>query len=175
MLVCYWVKRPSAFWKDWYACVETTALFMNIISLIYIKWLWRYCPWENIPRFAKKYRGEIHYTYGDGGTKQSEILISQTLFSTHVTIKTDEITSDTITSDLIEENNSWFLYYTYITDPQAKYLKGNPIQRGTARLKIKKYESSFIKRKKTINRLEGNYWTTEQTTGDMILQKDPEQ
>ena len=178
LLVCWLIKRPSSL-KEWYACIETTSFFMTFISYVYIKWLWRYCPLEKIPRFAKKYTCKIHYTYGDGGTKESEILIRQTLFSTHITIKTDEITSDTITSDLIEEHGSLFLYYTYITNPQAKYSKGNPIQRGSARLEIEMPEYNLktwlLKYKYTVKHLNGNYWTTSQTTGDMILQEASEQ
>lgn len=152
---------------------------MTVISLLYIKWIWRYCPWENIPRLAKKYKGEIHYTYGDSGIKKAEILINQNLFSAHVRIKTDEITSDTITSDLIEEYGSWFLYYTYITNPRAKYSKDNPIQRGTARLEIKKPEYDlktwFLNYKYPVNCLTGTYWTTRKTTGDIVLQKESDQ
>ena len=176
MLICYSVKLPSSDWKEWYACLETTVFFMTIISYVYIKWIWRYCPLENIPRFAKKYKGEIHYRYESSGTKEAEIFIQQTLFSTRVKIKTDEITSDSITSDLIEEHGSWFLYYTYITNPQAKYSKVNPIQRGTARLEIEKPEynlkTCFVKYKKAIDHLAGNYWTTSGTTGDISLRKE---
>ena len=163
----------------WTKYIGIVSSVMTVISLLYIKWIWKFCPWEKTPRLATKYKGEIHYTYGDGGIKNAEILIQQNLFSAHVRIKTDEITSDTITSSIIEENGSWFLYYCYITNPQAKYSKNNPIQRGTARLEILMPEydlkTGFLKYKYPVNFLTGTYWTTRETTGDIVLKMEPEQ
>lgn len=179
MAVVCWLQGTPQNLNGWLGHIGTTAFFMSIISVVYIKWLWYYNPWEKIPRFAKKYRGKIHYIYeGCAGEKETEVFISQTLFSTRIKLKTNEIKSDAITSNLIEENDSWFLYYTYIKEPKAEYAAVNPIQRGTARLEIKKPECNlktfFSKNKKTIDYLDGTYWTSVGTTGDMELFKESE-
>lgn len=174
-IVCYIQGTPQNL-KGWFEHIGTVSIVMGFILWLYIKWIWRYCPWKKIPRFAKQYKGEIRYLHGDGGTKKAEIFISQTLFFIDVKIKTDEITSDTVTSDLVEEHNSWLLYYTYQTNPQATVSEKNPAQYGTTRLEIEKPEYNFrtwfLKHEKTIERLEGKYWTTSKTTGDMVVTKE---
>ena len=93
------------------------------------------------------------------------------MFFTSVKIKTDEITSDTVTSDLVEEHNSWLLYYTYETIPQAAFSEKNPAQYGTTRLEIEKPQYYF----ETVKHLAGKYWTTGKTIGDMKFQRELEQ
>ena len=177
MFVACWIAGPPQTMTGWLSYIGTVATIMGVISWAYIKWIWYYCFWENTPRFAKKYKGEIHYTRDPCGTKEAEIFIEQTLFSTCVKIKTDEITSDSITSELIEEHGAWFLYYTYITNPKAEFSEKNPVQYGAVRFEIEKskydFKTWFLKYKMPIVRLEGKYWTTSKTIGDMILRKEP--
>lgn len=168
-IVC-WLQGTPQNLKGWLEHIGIVSTVMGFISWAYIKWFWRYCPWEKIPRFAKKYKGEIRYLHGNGGVKEAEIVISQTLFFVNVKIKTDEITSDTVTGDLVEEHNSWLLYYTYETTPKAAVSEKNPAQYGTTRLEIEKPQNRF----ETIERLEGKYWTTSKTIGDMTFQKESE-
>ena len=179
MFFCYLIDKPNSL-TDWLGHIGTTAFVMSVISGVYIRWLWYYNPWENIPRFAKKYKGKIHYIYKESaGEKETEVFINQTLFSIRIKLKTNEIKSDAITSELIEENDSWFLYYTYIKEPKAEYATENPIQRGTARLEIKKPEYNlktfFSKHKKTIDYLDGTYWTSVGSVGNMELFQEIEQ
>lgn len=92
--------------------------------------------------------------------KEAMIKINQSLLSTKVKIFTNEITSNTITSNIVYENGEYVLYYTYITNPKSKYSRENPIQYGTCRV-ISKSESE----------LQGSYWTTRQTIGDIYLKR----
>ena len=72
-------------------------------------------------------------------------------------ITTNEITSNTIVANLVEENEEYILYYTYITNPKSKE---NPIQHGTCRLMLSNKDC-----------LTGSYWTSRQTIGDIELKK----
>lgn len=75
-------------------------------------------------------------------------------------ITTNEITSNTIVANLVEENEEYILYYTYITNPKSKYSKENPIQHGTCRLMLSNKDY-----------LTGSYWTSRQTIGDIELKR----
>jgi hypothetical protein len=122
---------------------------------------WRFNPFQKIPRLYGKYIGRIDSSYKNNQTnKKIKVEIQQTMLSVNVKITTDEITSNSIVSNLIEENGEYILYYTYLTNPQSKYKKENPILHGTCRL--------FCKTK---TELQGKYWTTSNTTGDITLTK----
>ena len=75
----------------------------------------------------------------------------------NIEFRSDEITSNSITADIIEEHGKNILYYTYITNPKAEFEKKNPINRGTTRLIVEE------------NELTGKYWTGAETTGDLRL------
>ena len=81
------------------------------------------------------YNGIIEYNFdGKDSRKKVVVVIRQTLLSIKIQIKTNEITSNTIVGNLVEEMDEYILYYTYITNPKSKYSKLNPIQYGTCRL-----------------------------------------
>lgn len=132
-----------------------------IVLGVYECWLWQYNPLERIPKIKGEYIGSIEYSYnGSFDKKTTKITIRQSLLSINIKMSTDEITSSTITSNLILENDGYVLYYTYITNPKSKYSKENPIQYGTCRVNI-------VNNKE----LQGVYWTTRQTIGDITLSK----
>ena len=132
-----------------------------ILMGLYEKWLWQYNPLEKIPKINGKYSGYIEYSYnGNFDKKKANISIVQSLLSVKIKIYTNEISSSSITSNFIYENGEHVLYYTYITNPMSKYSKDNPIQHGTCRLQIK-----------SKTELQGIYWTTRQTIGDIHLHR----
>ena len=71
-------------------------------------------------------------------------------------LKSDETSSKTITSDLVEENGEFVLYYTYITNPLSRCSDENPIQVGTCKLVID-----------NINDIRGHYCTSRNTLGNL--------
>jgi len=115
-----------------------------------------------VPLIFGSYTGEINYTHqhNEGRNKIVDVKIEQSYLSTKVYLSTDEISSSSLTSDIVNENGEMVLYYTYITNPKNKYSKDNPINRGTARLVING------------NTIEGVYWTSRNTTGDIIIKRD---
>lgn len=132
-----------------------------ILMFFYEKVLWKYNPLEKIPKLDKEYNGIIEYCYnGENGKKESDIYVKQSLLSVSIKIKTDEINSNSISADFILENNSYVLYYTYITSPKSKVGNKNPIQYGSCRLILDDNKE-----------LRGTYWTSSQTIGDMYLHK----
>jgi len=137
-------------------------VFISVIILgLYERLIWQFDPMEKTPRIKGTYLGTIEYNFNcNAGIKETQVEIKQTLLSTRVKIMTNEITSYTISSSLVEENGEFILYYTYVTNPKAKYSKENPVQYGTCRLVIISKDE-----------LRGNYWTTRQTIGDMVLRK----
>lgn len=131
-----------------------------IIMGVYSSWLWRWNPFEKIPKIFGNYTGVIEFNFtGVDEKKDTSVEIKQTLFTTRVKIVTNEITSNCITSEIKKENGQNILYYTYITNPKSKYSQQNPIQYGTCRLVI---DGDY---------LSGTYWTTRKTTGDISLSK----
>jgi hypothetical protein len=132
-----------------------------ILMGLYERLLWKYNPLEKIPKIKGEYSGYIEYCYnGNLDRKKAVIKISQSLLSTNVKIMTNEIVSNTIVSNMVYENGEYILYYIYITNPKSKYSKENPMQYGTCRLLMK-----------SKTELQGIYWTTRQTIGDIYLYK----
>ncbi len=159
-IIAYLLTKPESLY-DYFGCVGEAIGIALILMGVYEQWLWLYNPFEKIPKIKGEYSGYIEYSYnGTFDKKEATIDIKQSLLSTRVKIITDEITSNTITSNIVHENGEYVLYYTYITNPKSKYSNDNPIQYGTCRI------TSNIK-----SGLQGTYWTTRKTIGDIYLKK----
>lgn len=160
-IICWVTTNPEDF-KDILRQMGTAASVTIIFAGIYSKWLWRKNPFDKTPKLLKKYIGKIEYKFNNEfGEKSTEIYISQNLFSISVRMKTDEVESTSLASKLVEENDRYVLYYTYITNPKSKYSEENPIQYGTCRIVVNNPK-----------RLEGVYWTTSKTKGDIYWEGD---
>lgn len=146
---------------DYYSCIGEAISITILLMGIYERWLWWYNPFESIPKIRGSYTGLIEYCYkGTRDEKEATIRINQSLLTTNVKIITDEITSNSIVSNMVNENGEYILYYTYITNPKMKYSNDNPIQYGTCRV-VRESETE----------LRGTYWTTSNTMGDVFLKK----
>lgn len=146
-------------WYDYFGAAGEAVSIATIFLIVYDKWLWKFNPLDSTPRLMGNYTGTIKYNYnGQNQRKSTRVVITQTSLKVKVKITTNEITSSTITSNLIEENDEYVLYYTYITNPHSRYSDGNPMQHGTCRLvQISQ------------DKLEGKYWTSRKTIGDINL------
>lgn len=132
-----------------------------ILMGLYCTLIWKYNPLEKTPKLMGTYKGIIEYNFNGATSKKDTLVkVKQTLLSIKIQITTNEITSNTIVGNLVEENEEYVLYYTYITNPKSKYSKENPIQYGTCRLLTNDKD-----------RLVGTYWTSRQTIGDIELEK----
>lgn len=149
----------SCFFDGFLNNLSYTITITTLLWGLYEKFLWRFNPLEKTPKLFKKYYGKLLYDNENKNEKKEiEVFITQTLFCINIILRSDEIESKTIVGAIVDEYEQKVLYYNYITDPKTGYSQNNPIQKGTCRL--------VIKDKK---RLEGNYWTTRKTTGDIIL------
>ena len=153
----YLIKKPIE-GEDILSLVSYSITVVTIIFTLYINWLWKYNPFEKLPKLKSSYQGIIKYKFNGGGEKNVEIIIKQTLFSIKVITKTDNNRSTSITANIVLENEEYLLYYTYITNPSAGNINTNPIQYGTCRIPIIDTED-----------IKGIYWTTQQTIGDIEL------
>lgn len=130
-----------------------------IAVVVYERFLWRLNPFEKRPRLLGRYDCVLEYSHDKGnGCKKTTALIKQTLLTTSISFCTDEITSNTKASELVDESGRYVLYYTYLTTPLMKYSRKNPIQYGTCRLEVM-----------DDGELRGSYWTSSATTGDIKL------
>lgn len=164
------------------------------VFMIYSRYLWIYNPFLQMPRIYGKYKGKIHYKFGGGGVKETEIEISQTLFHSSIKLITDEMTSYSKTSEIILEDSSYVLYYSYIKKPKSAFEKKNPIQYGTCRIVLRDEENLILCNQKnpltsvkslfknlrnfilkriqpSQEKLHGTYWTSFETSGDIYFKR----
>ncbi len=160
--VClFFLRSPSSLIEHLELIPETVG-YVAFFIFIYEKKLWRFNPFVKTPKLKKKYSGLLKYKYkGTACEKRIEIFIEQTLLSVMIKIKTDEVFSKSITSEIIEQNGCYLLYYTYETLPLSEFSEENPIQIGTCRFVIDDVEQ-----------FRGQYWTNRRTIGDLYLKAD---
>ena len=164
-LICCLIKKPST-WDDYASYISYAVSAVTILYILYERWLWIFIPWKRPPILKKHYDGTIYYYEGnESKTKSIDVFVEQRLFSLKITTKTDINSSYTIAASIEQEYENFFLYYTYITNPNASVQAGNPIQHGTCRIVLSPDTRS----------LRGKYWTTSNTIGDIILQEHTEQ
>ena len=157
-LILFILEEPSTC-MDYFGIFGQAATISSIIVLLYNRFLWWFNPLEKTPRIKGEFYGTLIYEYkGTPGEKKVTVFISQTLLSTKIKFSTNETSSVSVTSKILCENGDYFLYYTYITQPQSKARDYNPAQYGACRLEIS-----------SSNNLTGFYWTSSKTRGDFFL------
>lgn len=142
--------------------ISYSITFSSLMTFIYEKYIWKvrlFNFFNNHPHIEGEYEAEINYLYKGGGKKEPTVNIKQTFLTVNVELKSDEMTSNSITGDIVEEDGKKILYYSYRTNPKAFFREDNPIKIGTARIIIEKEE------------LTGTYWTQAGTSGDIKLNK----
>lgn len=134
----------------------TISLFL---FTFYSKWLWKYNPLEKTPRLKKKYVARIDYQYG-GQTRNKivDVNIKQDLFSVKVTMKSDESFSKSVIANIYQEQDVWYLTYTYINEPSQKNRKKSKIHNGTCKLNLN-----------DIKKINGEYFTDRLSCGDIVF------
>lgn len=130
------------------------------------KWVWTFFEKYECPILCEKYNCLIKYEWPEGtfGEKNTIIKISQTYTSVSIDLITDEIKSRSLIAEIVKENDEFILYYTYRTNPKAQYLDGNKAQYGGCRIVLDSITEDYANKS-----IEGIYWTTSKTKGDMFL------
>lgn len=138
--------------------ISLVTAISELLIALYFSILWRFFNFLKVPKIYGKYNVIIKYIDPKDNkpkTKQCFATIRQDLFSILISLATDERTSDTIACDLRKKDDVYYLYYVYKTTTKIEFLEFNPEQTGAVELCIFK------------NKLEGRYWTTSKTVGDI--------
>ena len=149
----------------------STTISINIIFwMIFIKWLWKlklFYPWfVQIPNLSGKWKGTIksNWDKGAAGSIPMEITIVQTFLNVQIRIKTEESRSFSIGAsfDIDKDRGQQQLFYSYLNTPKSGVRDRSEIHYGTALLV---FDGFYV------NEMEGEYWTSRETTGEIHLKR----
>jgi len=143
-----------------------------LLGILFTKWIWR---WEllqgwliKIPDLQGTWRGELISDWVNPETGKSidpipvVLVIRQTFSSIKCTLMTKESTSYSTTADInvVSSGEDLYLTYNYTNRPKATIRDRSAIHDGACTLKIIRKPSRS---------LEGEYWTSRKTRGEMNL------
>jgi hypothetical protein len=143
-----------------------------LLVLIFTKWAWRLPVFKNwlvpFPDLQGTWRGTLESTWIDPTTSQKipaeavTLVIRQTFSNISCVMYTNESYSYSTTAQINEDDESgiFCLSYNYTNRPRANLRDRSAIHDGAAILKV------VLKPQK---KLEGVYWTSRKTTGDLNL------
>ena len=143
-----------------------------ITGIIFTKWLWRLPMLQGwlikVPNLQGTWKGELKSDWVNPETGKGVdqipiiLVVRQTFSSIKCTLMTEESISYSTTADInvIPNSEDLYLIYSYTNRPKATIRDRSPIHDGASILKIIR---------KPEMRLEGEYWTSRKTRGDMSL------
>lgn len=143
-----------------------------IIGVMFTKWIWRWNLLQGwlikIPDLQGTWRGELKSDWinpetGKGIDPILVVLVIRQTFSTiKCTLMTKESTSYSTTADIniVPNGEDLYLTYNYTNRPKATIRDRSSIHDGASILKIIQKPNKC---------LEGEYWTSRKTRGDMTL------
>lgn len=155
--------------------ISLSVTIITIISFIFCKILWKMKIFQKwlvlIPNLNGKWEGTIDstavdpWTFEDCKNIKAELNIKQTLFTISCYMKTEKMSSRSVSADFIIDNvnQKQQLIYTYESIPKQTVQLWSPIHFGTI---IYDLNDQF-----EVTCLEGNYWTGRKTSGFVKLQK----
>ncbi len=143
-----------------------------IIGVIFTKWIWRWPPLQGwlikIPDLQGTWRGELKSDWKNPETGKIidpipvVLVIRQTFSNIKCTLMTKESTSYSTTADIniVPSGDDLYLTYNYTNRPKIAVRDRSAIHDGASILKIIRKPSKS---------LEGEYWTSRKTGGDISL------
>jgi len=158
------------FWRALQLLPQAISIYV-VLSIVFIKWLWRFPLLQGwlikLPDLQGTWRGELRSDWINPETQQGVapipimVVIKQTFSSIECALMTEESTSYSTTADVVVGgNNDLFLTYNYTNRPRATLRDRSQIHDGASILKIIR-KPDFM--------LEGEYWTSRKTRGDISL------
>jgi hypothetical protein len=150
--------------------VSTTISINIIIWMIFIAWAWKwkiFYPWlVLIPNLSGDWEGTIMSNWKEKELEPIpiEVSISQNFFNIQVRIKTKESRSYSVGAsfDIDYERGFQQLFYTYLNTPKAGVRDRSEIHYGSTILNFDGFK---------VKKMDGEYWTDRETTGEIILNK----
>jgi hypothetical protein len=143
-----------------------------IIGILFTKWIWRWNILQGwlikIPDLQGTWRGELKSDWINQETGKSidpisvVLVIRQTFSTIKCTLMTKESTSYSMTADInfVPNGEDLYLTYNYTNRPKATIRDRSAIHDGASILKIIQKPNKC---------LEGEYWTSRKTRGDITL------
>jgi len=140
-----------------------------LVGIVFVKWCWRWRYLQGwlikVPNLQGTWRGELKSNWTNPETGKTippvpvVIVIRQTFSSIRVTLLTAESASYSTAADINAAlgGEQLYLTYTYTNRPRATIRDRSQIHDGAAILKIVRTPLS----------LEGEYWTSRKTRGDI--------
>jgi hypothetical protein len=150
--------------------ISTTISINIIIWLLFIKWSWKwkiFYPWlVPFPNLSGDWNGTIKSNWKEKELEPipTEVSIIQTFFNIQVRIKTGESRSYSIGAsfDIDKDRGLQRLFYSYLNTPKPGVWKRSEIHYGSTLLNFEGYN---------VTKMEGEYWTSRETTGEIELTK----
>lgn len=151
-------------WED----ITATVTFVTLICTLFISWAWKWKIFQGwlvpFPCLSGEWEGEIVSTYNsENSSIPIRVAIKHHFFNVQIKIKTEESNSISTCGsfDIDEDRGLKQLIYSYQNNPKATVRGRSEIHYGTTRLEIS--DDAKV--------LEGEYWTSRKTTGDMKVTK----
>ena len=150
--------------------ISTTISINIVIWLLFIKWGWKwriFYPWlVPFPNLSGEWTGFIKSNWKDKEIENipTEVTITQNFFNIQVRIKTGESRSYSIGAsfDIDKDRGVQQLFYSYLNTPKPGVRGRSEIHYGSTLLTFEGYR---------VTKMEGEYWTSRETTGEITLTK----
>ena len=150
--------------------ISTTISINIIIWLLFIKWGWKlkiFYSWlVPFPDLSGDWSGTIKSNWKEKELEpiSTEVSITQTFFNIQIRIKTGESRSYSIGAsfDIDKDRGFQQLFYSYFNTPKIGVRKRSEIHYGSTLLNFEGYN---------VTKMEGEYWTSRETTGEIELIK----
>ena len=150
--------------------ISTTITINIFIWTIFINWAWKwkifYPRLVPFPNLSGEWNGSLKSNWKNKSLDPipTEIKINQTFFNVQVRIKTNEsISFSTAASfDIDKDRGLQQLFYSYLNTPKSSVRERSEIHYGTTLLN---FEGFYVQE------IEGEYWTSRETTGEINLKR----
>lgn len=150
--------------------VSTTISINIIIWMLFIAWAWKwkiFYPWlVPFPNLSGDWVGTIKSNWKEKESEPIpiEVSITQNFFNIQVRIMTKESRSYSIGASFDIDNERGFqqLFYTYLNTPKAGVRERSEIHYGSTILNFDGFK---------VTKMDGEYWTDRETTGEITLNK----
>lgn len=140
----------------------------SFIAVVFIKFAWSWSIFRGwlvpFPNLGGEWEGTLKSTYKNTPTEiPIKLDIKQTFMHIQIKLYSDESKSNSIVAafNIDEDRDILQLCYTYHNNPKATLQKKSPIHYGSVILDIKRNGQQ----------MEGQYWTSRNTTGDISIKK----
>lgn len=150
--------------------ISTTISINIVIWMIFIGWAWKwkiFYPWlVPFPNLSGNWVGTVKSNWKEKQLDSIpiEVSITQNFFNVQVKIKTNESRSYSIGAsfDIDIERGFQQLFYSYLNTPKSGVRERSEIHYGSAILNFDGFK---------VEKMDGEYWTDRETTGEITLEK----